>query len=44
MRPAVVVPLLALLAAPAFGGPLVPTRASQVVVLSPTAVTDRSLR
>lgn len=40
MRPAVALPLLALLAAPAFGGPLVPTRASQVVVLNPTAVTD----
>jgi len=32
--------LFALLAPPASGGPLAPTRASQVVVLHPTAVTD----
>jgi hypothetical protein len=37
---ALALPLLALLAPPASGGPLVPTRASQVVVLSPSAVDD----
>jgi hypothetical protein len=40
MRAALVSPLLALLATQASAGPLAPTRASQVVVLHPTAVTD----
>lgn len=35
-----VLSLLALLAPPASGGPLAPTRASQIAVLHPTAVTD----
>jgi hypothetical protein len=37
---ALALPLLALLAPPAAAGPLVPTRASQVVALNPTPVTD----
>lgn len=37
---ALALPLLAVLAGPAAAGSLVPTRASQVVVLNPTAVTD----